>query len=129
MSAVVADSATAPALTGSIVPRQSPAATKSIITPPRTNSCACQSLTDAASALAPSVIGRTTTATPATYSADSRATLRRLPPETAARYVGSITPAQHGAKKATRPAAKAAAREPARRTSIRRRAPAVGDAL
>ena len=97
MSAVVADSATAPArtgaqhavaapekapraktdpadpvsagfgtLTGSIVPRQRPAATKSIITPPRTKSWACQSLTKAARALAPSVIGSTTTETPAT---------------------------------------------------------------
>src|SRR3970282_2568528 len=107
MSAVVADSAIAPArtgaqqavaapekaprantdaadpvragfgtFTGSIVPRQSPTATKSIITPPRTKSCACQSLTGAARAIAPSGVGRTTNATPATYSGDSRATLR-----------------------------------------------------
>jgi hypothetical protein len=53
-------------LTGSIEPRQRPTATKSIITPPRTKSWACQSLTKYARALAPSVIGRTTTETPAT---------------------------------------------------------------
>ena len=42
----------------------------------------------------------------------NRAVRKRLPPEIAARYVGIITPEQHGAKNAIIPATNASAAEP-----------------
>jgi len=51
---------------GSIVPRQRATATPIIIKPPSVNICGCHLETYEASAAAPSVIGKTTSDTPAT---------------------------------------------------------------
>src|SRR5450755_4088531 len=97
-----------------IQPRSVAAPTTSIITPPSRNIVSWLAEISWESPAAPAVSGQTTVATPTVKTAVRAAVRQRLAPVTLARYVGSITNAQQGAKKATMPARKAARAEPVR---------------